>query len=408
MASKRKLGGLEDWEVSLIKGMMHHEVFRTDQEILAHFSHPRRTVNNGRLSEIRKASEAPAETGNPAIDRFRPQPVASRDEIDAFLAAAPRSDPRTGLDLVEDELVIKAREAMLLAVRGCNSTAIRFKTETFIVLSIIAWTHLMLAHYRKLGIDCVCRDKNGNPETTPHGQPKYLELGALLKKQECPLTKAEKINLEYLIGLRHEIEHRGTQRIDDTVSAKLHACALNFNATIKKLFGPRCGLDHELGFAIQFARLDPVQRRLVSTQKGLPKVIETYNLAFEKDLSEDISNDPAYAYRVAIVQQVVNRSRRADDAYEFIDPASHEGQAIQAIFRDREKPKFLPKEIVQMMRKHGYKKFRMHDHTTLWKARDAKNPSKGYGVEVAGTWYWYQSWIDVVHQYCEEQGDRFR
>lgn len=266
----------------------------------------------------------------------------------------------------------------------------------------------MLAHYRKLGIDCVYRDKNGNPETTPHGPPKYLELGALLKKQECPSTKAETINLEYLIGLRHEIEHRGTQRIDDTVSAKLHACALNFNRTIKKLFGPRCGLDHELGFAIQFARLNPVQRRLVSAQKGLAKVIEAYNLAFEKDLSEDILKDPACAYRVAIVPHAVNRPGQADDVYNFIDPASHEGQAIQTIFKDREKPKFLSKEIVKLMKSEGYKNFRMHDHTTLWKARDAKNPSKGYGVEVAGTWYWYQSWVDVVHQYCKEQGDRFR
>ncbi|BCX17640.1 MAG: hypothetical protein KatS3mg117_1322 [Geminicoccaceae bacterium] len=408
MASKRKLGGLEDREVSVIKGMMYHKAFGTDQEILAHFSNPRRTVNNGRLSEIRRALEAQADTGNPAIDRFRPQPIASRDEINAFLAAPPRFDPRTGLDLVDDELVIKAREAMLLAVQGYNSAAIRFKAETFIVLSIIAWTYLMLAHYRKRGIDCVYRDKNGNPETTPHGQPKYLELGALLKKQECPLTEAEKTNLEYLLGLRHEIEHRGTQRIDDAISAKLHACALNFNATIKKFFGPRCGLDHEIGFAIQFARLDPVQRRLVSAQKSLPKVIETYNLAFEKNLSEDILKDPRYAYRVAIVPCTVNRRGQADDVYETVDPRSPEGQAIAMIFKDREKPKFRPKDIVEMMRKQGYRKFRMHDHTTLWQAQGAKDPGKGYGVEIAGTWYWYQSWVDVVCRHCEERGDRYR
>ncbi len=387
MAGRRKPGGLEDWEVSLIKGMMHHKIFRSDQEILAHFSHPRRTVNNGRLSEIRRASEAPEDTGNPAIDRFRPQPIASRDEIDAFLAAAPRFDPRTGLDLVEDELVIKAREAMLLAVQGYNSAAIRFKAETFIVLSIIAWTYLILADYRKRGVDCVYRDKNGEPRTTPHGQPRYLELEALPNKPECPLTdQPVKANLAYLIGLRHEIEHRGTQRIDDTVSAKLHACALNFNATIKKLFGPRSGLDHDLGFAIQFARLDPVQRRLVSAQKGLPKLIETYNLAFEEKLSEDILEDPRYAYRVAIVPRTVSRRGQADDVYETVDPGSPEGQAIEMIFKDREKPKFRPKDIVEMMRKQGYRKFRMHDHTTLWKARGAKDPGKGYGVEIAGTW----------------------
>ena len=407
--AKRKLGGLEGWEVSLIKGMMHHEVFETDQEILAHFSYPGRTVNNGRLSEIRKALTSKQDTGIPAIDRFRPQPVASREEIDAFLAAPPRIDPRTGLDLQKDELVIKAREAMLLAVQGYNSATIRFKTETFIVLSVIAWTYLLLAFYTRKGIDCIYREKNGAPKLTPNGRPKYLELEALLKKQECPITDPSvKANLLYLIGLRHEIEHRGTHQIDHAVASKVHACALNFNTAIKALFGPKCGLDHELGFAIQFASLDPVQRRLMRGRQGLPKVIETYNQAFEANLTQEIRNDPSYAYRVAIVPHAVNRPGQADEVFEIVDPNSAEGRDIALILKDREKPKFLPKHVVRQMREAGYKNFNMHHHTRLWKDVGAKDPKKGYGVEVAGTWYWYQTWIDFVRRYCEEHAGRYR
>jgi hypothetical protein len=147
--ARGKLGGLTDEEVSLIKGMMHNVRFPNDQEILARFSRPGRTVNNGRMSEIRKALISKEDTGIPAIDRFRPQSIASPEEIEAFLAAPPRLDPRTGLDLFDDELVVKAREAMLLAVQGFNSATIRFKTEPFIVLSIIAWTYLLLAHYTR-------------------------------------------------------------------------------------------------------------------------------------------------------------------------------------------------------------------------------------------------------------------
>lgn len=47
------------------------------------------------------------------------------------------------------ELVKKAREAMLTAVQIHNNPQIDFKSELFIVTTIIAWTYLLHAHYRK-------------------------------------------------------------------------------------------------------------------------------------------------------------------------------------------------------------------------------------------------------------------
>lgn len=409
MARKGKLGGLDDYEVSLIKGMMAHEILPTDQDILAFFSRPGRTINNGRLSEIRQALKSDTDTGKPAIDRFRPQPIASLEEVEAFLAAPPSFDSRTGLDLEKDELLIKAREAMLLAVRAFNSAGIHFKTETFIVLAMIAWTYLLLAHYKRQKIDCVYRDNQNQPLLTRHGQPKHLDLAALLEKPDCPVQEpAMKANIRYLVELRHEIEHRGTQRIDEFVSAKLQACALNFNAMIKKLFGSRCGLDHELGFAIQFARLDPVQLRLMGGEKDLPKMIQTVNLAFETTLSDEILNDPRYAYRVAIVPRAVAHTGRADAAVTLVDPNSSEGKEIALILKDREKPKFLPGSIVSLMKDYGFRKFDIYHHTTLWKAKQAKKEKGRYGTEIQGKWYWYQTWVDEVRAHCEANADKYR
>jgi hypothetical protein len=42
---------------------------------------------------------------------------------------------------------------MLSAVQIYNNPLITFKTESFIVLSLIAWTYLLHAYYRKQGID---------------------------------------------------------------------------------------------------------------------------------------------------------------------------------------------------------------------------------------------------------------
>ena len=44
----------------------------------------------------------------------------------------------------------------------------------------------------------------------------------------------------------------------------------------------------------------------------------------------------------------------------------------------------------------------------MWKSEDAKNPGKGFGVDIQGTWYWFQSWIDRVLELCEAAGDKYR
>ena len=50
-----------------------------------------------------------------------------------------------GLSLRGDELLIKAREAMIAAVHTFNSAGLTFRAELFIVTAIIAWTCLLHA-----------------------------------------------------------------------------------------------------------------------------------------------------------------------------------------------------------------------------------------------------------------------
>jgi hypothetical protein len=42
---------------------------------------------------------------------------------------------------LRDELLIKAREAMIAAVHTSNSAGLTFRAELFIVTAIIAWTN---------------------------------------------------------------------------------------------------------------------------------------------------------------------------------------------------------------------------------------------------------------------------
>jgi len=63
--------------------------------------------------------------------------------------------------------------------------------------------------------------------------------------------------------------------------------------------------------------------------------------------------------------------------------------------REVERPKYLPSHIVDLMLEEGHSGFSMHYHTRLWQHFNAKNPGKGYGVQVANAWYWYERWIGL-------------
>ncbi len=70
--------------------------------------------------------------------------------------------------------------------------------------------------------------------------------------------------------------------------------------------------------------------------------------------------------------------------------------------KDRERPKYLPSSLCKEIQKLGYKKFSMPQHTKLWQSQDAKNPTKGFGVQLEKTWYWYENWFEFVKKHCED------
>lgn len=401
MVKRNPKNRLERWEVALIKAMLAKGTFGNDQDILAYFTRPTRSINHARILEIR--TEAKHTKAKPATD----------EELQRFLQDWPQIDPATGLHLRGEELLIKAREAMLVAVQSYNNPKTHFRSEVFIVTAIIAWTYLFHAFFRRENIDYryTQSKSDGTVEVlkTPQGAEKYWELGYCLKHAKSPLDDGTKRNLEFLIDIRHEIEHRMTNRIDDTLSAKLQACCLNFTRVLKSLFGAQYGLDGELSFALQFAAIDFDQRKALLPAADLPPTIEAVRARYEDGLTADQYNDPHYAYRVLFVPKVANKKGQADAVMEYVKPGSEEADAInKAYVKEVEKEKYKPRQVVRFMQDAGFRKFGMYRHTKLWKEMGADDPRKGYGVKLGdGQWYWYQRWVDEVRRHCEDNRDTY-
>jgi len=310
-----------------------------------------------------------------------------------------------------NELIIKSREAMLSAVQIYNNPNIQFKTESFIVLANIAWTYLMHAYYRNKGIDYRYFSFKGERkiyDRTKNGAYKNWELERYINCKESPIDEITSANLMFLIGIRHEIEHQMTKKIDLQISAKIQACCINYDKYIKELFGDKYSISEQMPISIQFSSIEKEQKEQLEELKNMPQNIKSFIIDYEQDLTDEIFNSDIYAYRVMYVKKLANHKGQADQVIEFIDEDSQLTKEINKSYvvrKDVEKQKYLPSDIVKIVKENGYINFTINKHTEIWKEQDAKNPKKRYGVKVVKTWYWYQNWLDFVLKYCEEHKD---
>lgn len=396
MPTRKRGHTLERWEVALVKAMLAAGGYN-DQDVLAYFTRPTRSVNHRAIAEIRTAT------------KHRAIKTATVAQLDEFLTNWPDVDPETGLSRRGDELLLKAREAMIAAVHCFNGGGLTFRAELFITTAVIAWTYLMHAFFKREGIDYRHRHA-GNVVLTPGGGEKYWELGKCLRHARSPLAIGVRLNLEFLLEIRHEIEHRSTNRIDDALGAKLQACCINFNEAIRSLFGSQYGLERRLPIALQFVTFDADQRTALKAAASLPANLSSAMDAFDGRLNDEQRADPAFGYRVAFVPKVGSKASNADLAIEFVKPGTDEAREIsRVLLKEVDKARYTATQVVERIRAEGFPRFTQTAHTTLWRTLVAKDPAKGFGRpgDYANTWVWFDSWLARVRAHCQEQGARY-
>src|SRR5580658_9252091 len=105
---------------------------------------------------------------------------------------------------VKGELLAKSREAALSAIRIFNDPMTKFKSESYIVLMMIAWTYLLHAYYRDKHIEYRYFQQRARRrvfDRTKRGAFKYWELERCLNEDKSPIDRDTANNLRFLIGL---------------------------------------------------------------------------------------------------------------------------------------------------------------------------------------------------------------
>lgn len=379
MPTRKKQGALTAEEKRVVKTLIGRGWRLQDIQALVNLGRDA-TINSGRITEVKQDKHITP---------------ADHEQV-AFFELRKRSfDPKTGLNLFDDERLIRAREAMCLAVQLFNSPAYQFKSEMFAVLANIAWTYLLHEFYLRKKVK-ILNDEGYS-----------LALGQMLKRADCPLSKGMKNNLATLKGIRDAVEHQLLAKADSKWLPLFQACCLNFDKALCDLFGEKLSLSNELGLSLQFAKVDFDQ--LVTLAKyEIPQKIEALDAQLKKSLTEEELADIEYQFRVIYTLDSASKSRAH---VQFINPGTPEAEQIRNVLvkhklADDFYP-YKPGHVVKLVSEKLSKKFTANDHTKAWiffkvrprqHAKQPSNTKQEFCVyHTAHNDYTYsQAWLDYL------------
>ena len=318
---------------------------------------------------------------------------------------------------IKKVLIAKSREAALQAVQAFNNSFAEFKSETFIVLMNIAWTYLLHAYYREKNVEyrrhTIPKGAKRRKFIRVEGSFVYWSLRDCLQEATCPLDSATKSNINFFIGLRNKIVHHMPVGFEHRYASRYLAFCLNYERYLCELFGEKYSLKDLPAYTVQFRDITTMSSIHVNQESPtLPSSIAEYIQEFDANLPDKDYESPNFKRRFCFMPIVANRRGQADTIVEFIEPDSELAKLMNdrtfVAIKETEKPKYLPKKIVEIMHKEGYTKFSIYRHTQLWQNMDGKNSGKGYGVQVLDKWYWYERWVDVVREHCKDNEENIR
>ncbi len=104
----------------------------------------------------------------------------------------------------------KTRISALCAVEIYNKPGMTFRTRTYVVLMVIAWTDLFHAKFYRGKLKpwhVASGTGRGTRYVKVDGEPKHWELSKCLTRYYEERNSPERSNLEFMLRLRNKIEH---------------------------------------------------------------------------------------------------------------------------------------------------------------------------------------------------------
>ncbi len=323
----------------------------------------------------------------------------------------------------------KAREACVAAVESYNKPGRAFRTRTYAILMVVAWTGLFHAIFHRRGqkpwyveSDAGSRIKYKQID----GDPLHWDLAECVRRYYGGDNPPQRANLEFMVRLRNKIEHRDHPELDPALYGECQAMLMNFEELLTAEFGEDQAISEQLSVALQFSILRPDAQKeaLRRLQSSAATDLLDFIRQFRVELPREVVESSSFSLRVFLVPKLANREQSADLAvefvhYDFASPAEMEGmRRVAALIRDRHVPvasSGLMKPSVVVARLDECLPFRvtMHTHTRAWKAyevrpgSDAERPQETVSRyclydELSRSYGYTEAWVEHL---CTKLGD---
>lgn len=350
MAKRNPAATLTPLEKAVIKALIQSKW--RNQDILVVINTGRAaSVNGGRISGVKNNANL--------------EP-ASKNQVAAFLHKKSKFDHVTGLCPFDNERLVRAREAMLLAVELFNTPRIAFKAGVFSMLVNVSWTYLLHQFYVDKAVSIIGSDGRS------------LLLSQMIAKTDCPLSDPCKKNLLALKEIRDLTEHLTIGPFDKNWQSLFQANCLNFEKYLTEIFGKRLSLGNDLGLALQFAKLSSGE---LSVLQGFD--IPPHIAALDASLSANLANGEAdnLEYQFKVIYTLTSASK-SKSHFQFIHPDSAEATDIQNVLVKHKPADELyplkPSVVVQRVKSKSGRNFTTDSHQRAWKKYKAR-PRKNQG-----------------------------
>ena len=300
--------------------------------------------------------------------------------LEALLRANGISPSDVGELAEEYQLLAKSRESAFAAVRVYNNPDAGFRSETFIVLMVIAWNSLLLAMLERSNVDYYECDDDG-ARITIGGREKVLGTWELVQLAlGTDEYRAVRANLDFFLGLRDQISHRYLPALDVAVAGEAQAMLLNFEELLVAQFGQEAALGDRLAVPLQLSgfRDAAALRSLREAQANLPADVSGFLANHRAGVDDDILASPEYCLRIFFVPITANRERSADAVVHFLPPGQVTPELeqqlanITVVTKRRITPVvsadlLTPTEAKDLVAERLPYRFTMDTHTRCWK-----------------------------------------
>lgn len=311
--------------------------------------------------------------------------------LEALLRANGISPTDVGELAEEYRLLAKSRESALTAVRVYNDPEAGFRSETFIVLMVIAWNSLLQAMLERSNVDYYDRDETGAPIVVG-GSEKVLGTWQIVQLAlGGDEYRAVRANLDFFLRLRNQISHRYLPALDVAVTGEAQAMLLNFENLLVAQFDEEAALGDRLAVPLQLSgfRNEGSLRSLRKAQAQLPADVTSFLASHRAGVDDDVLASLEYCLRIFFVPIAANRERSADAVVHFVPPdkvtpeLEQQLSNIGVVTKRRITPVasadlLTPTEVVNLVGERLPYRFTMDTHTRCWK-HYAVRPAGGSG-----------------------------